>query len=191
MCILKGQFVSLKPISDQHYDDLKAIAADDPSIWTFFPGLADYSKPFDGLFDKLLSQHKAGAYKVYSVFFNDTDQAIGTTGLYDFSPNDKRVNMGFSWYKREYWGTKVNPEAKYLVLKHVFEDLGYVRVGFEVDSRNERSVGAVKKLGATQEGIMRKHKIVENGFHRNTVSLSIIDEDWPEVKVKLESRLSI
>jgi RimJ/RimL family protein N-acetyltransferase len=90
---------------------------------------------------------------------------------------------------KEYQGTKVNPEAKYLMLGRAFEELGVIRIQFKVDARNERSQRAIEKMGAVREGVLRKHEILAGGEVRDSVIYSILDDEWPQVKHWLEARL--
>jgi RimJ/RimL family protein N-acetyltransferase len=84
----------------------------------------------------------------------------------------------------------VNTEAKYLLLHHAFERLGCIRVQFKADARNERSIRAIERLGAVREGVLRKHMILPDGTIRNSVFFSILDDEWPRVKSRLEGFLN-
>ena len=108
---------------------------------------------------------------------------------YDMSKQDKRLCIGFTWYIKRYWGTYVNPEAKLLMLSQVFDRLHVNRVEFHVDSRNSRSLSAMLYLGATLECIMKKHKIVQGDYVRDTALFSILKDDWQSVKNQLDMRL--
>ena len=113
---------------------------------------------------------------------------VGSTRFYDISIPDKRLAIGFTWYHPSVWGTPVNPETKLLLLQFAFETLSLNRVEFHIDSRNNHSINAINKLGAQQEGVLRKHKIVQSDFVRDTVLCSIIDSQWPAIKQTLLNR---
>lgn len=115
---------------------------------------------------------------------------LGITSWLDPSEVNKSVEIGMTCYAPEAQGTAVNPSCKLLLMSHVFEAWGARRVQYQVDERNLRSRTAVLKLGAVQEGILRNHKTVGNGFVRNTVFFSILPGEWPGVKAGLEARLA-
>lgn len=102
----------------------------------------------------------------------------------------RNVEIGMTMYTADAQGAEVNPAAKRLLLGHAFER-GALRVQFNVDERNTRSQAAVKKLGATQEGILRNNRILPNGYLRSTVVFSIIASEWPAVKAGLDARLAV
>ena len=99
------------------------------------------------------------------------------------------VEIGNTWLNPGAWGTDANTEAKYLLMRHAFEDEGYLRVEFKTDAANERSRPALEKVGATFEGIARKHQLVRGGERRDSAWYALIDDDWPEAKASLEQRL--
>lgn len=112
----------------------------------------------------------------------------GRISYVGITPAHRKLEIG-TFIVKPYHGTFVNPESKYLMLRHAFEDLGAVRVQFTVDVRNERSQRAMEKLGAVREGVLRKAAITPDGFIRDSVVYSITDDDWPRVRVGLEERL--
>ena len=115
---------------------------------------------------------------------------LGITSWLDPSEANKTVEIGMTCYAPEAQGTAVNPSCKRLLMAHVFEAWGARRVQYQVDERNMRSRTAVLKLGAVQEGVLRNHKTVGNGFVRNTVFFSILDREWPDVKARLDARIA-
>jgi RimJ/RimL family protein N-acetyltransferase len=125
----------------------------------------------------------------------DTDIApagtfVGTSSLGDFHTERESAHLGWTLYDSRFWSTFVNPEAKLLLLTHAFEDLGYGRVKIQTDLLNTRSQAAIAKLGATREGVLRRHVPREDGTFRDTVVFSITIEDWPRVKEGLQARIS-
>ena len=95
-----------------------------------------------------------------------------------------------TWYGVDYQRTAVNTECKYLMLRHAFDDLGALRVCLKTDHRNERSQRAIERIGGVRDGVLRNHRIAWDGANRHSVYYSIIDSEWPEVKARLEERLS-
>ena len=102
----------------------------------------------------------------------------------------RRVEIGWTWVAKPWQRTAVNTEAKYLLLRHAFETLGCIRVELKTDSLNEKSRAAILRTGARQEGIFRNHMITASGRIRHSVYFSIVDNEWPAVKARLEQRLS-
>ena len=117
-------------------------------------------------------------------------RAIGSTRFAAIDVENRRVEIGYTWIAPAWQRTPVNTEAKYLMFRHAFETLGCVRVELKTDSLNERSRNAIARVGATQEGIFRNHMVTHSGRLRHSVYFSIIDADWPAVKVTLEAKLA-
>jgi RimJ/RimL family protein N-acetyltransferase len=126
---------------------------------------------------------------LWTIFVNATGEAAGMTGYLDIRPPHRGLEIGRTWIGRSHQGTRVNPESKYLLLRHAFEDLGAVRVQFKTDLNNLQSQRAIEKLGAQREGVLRRYQMRSNGFVRDTVMYSLLADEWPEVKAKLEERL--
>jgi RimJ/RimL family protein N-acetyltransferase len=120
-----------------------------------------------------------------------SDEVVGTTRFYDIFPNDRRVAIGYTWLAKSAQRTAVNTESKLLLLSHAFEDWQCIRVELITDVLNEQSRTAILRLGAKQEGILRRHLILPSGRIRDSVIFSIIKEEWPEVKARLVARLTI
>jgi RimJ/RimL family protein N-acetyltransferase len=115
--------------------------------------------------------------------------AVGSTSYLNVVPEHRRLEIGNTWNNPSTWGTGVNTEAKYLLLRHAFEMLGCRRVEFKTDALNERARAALAALPAEFEGIHRKHMVVRGDERRDSAWYAVIDDDWPEVKTALEHRL--
>jgi N-acetyltransferase len=127
---------------------------------------------------------------LWTVFVKETGEAVGMTGYLEIRPQHLGLEIGRTWIARSQQGTRVNPESKYLLLRHAFEDLGAARVQFKTDLNNVHSQRAIEKLGAKREGVLRRYQKRSNGYIRDTVMYSILAEEWPEVKAGLEARLA-
>ena len=114
---------------------------------------------------------------------------VGTSSYLEASPRDARLEIGFTMYSPAVWGTVVNPQTKLLLLGHAFDDLGAGRVQLKTDIRNVRSQQAIARLGATYEGVLRRYQRRADGTVRDTVLFSVIAEQWPSVRERLEARL--
>ena len=198
---LEGQFVRLEPLTLKHEAALVAAAADG-ELWntdvTIIPrveGMKDYIRyALYGLAQgnqlPFVIASKAGAVARPSGRANNSeDQIVGTTRFYEIVPNDRKAAIGYTWLAHSAQRTPVNTEAKLLLLTHAFETWNLVRVELITDVRNEQSRAAILRLGAKQEGILRKHLILPSGRVRDSVVFSILDDEWPEVKATLQRRL--
>ena len=119
-----------------------------------------------------------------------TGKAIGSTRYMNIDRANRHVEIGSTWLGLAWQRTAANTEAKFLMLRHAFETLGCLRVELKTDSLNERSRNAILRIGAKEEGTFRNHMITHTGRIRHTVYFSIIDSEWPEVKARLEEKLS-
>jgi len=114
---------------------------------------------------------------------------VGHTSFLNDRPEDRVVEVGNTWLNPQAWGTDANTEAKYLLMRHAFEDEGYLRVEFKTDATNERARAALAALPAEFEGVFRKHMLVRGDERRDSAWYAVIDDDWPGVKASLERRL--
>ena len=119
----------------------------------------------------------------------DRDRIVGSTSYLEVSPVDARLEIGFTLYGHDVWGTAVNPECKLLLMTWAF-DHGFGRVQLKTDIRNARSQQAIARLGAQYEGVLRRYQRRQDGSVRDTVLFSVTAEDWPEVRTGLERRLA-
>jgi RimJ/RimL family protein N-acetyltransferase len=186
---LTGKLVRLEPLSEDHVPDL-CLVGFDRSIWRYmlYGDILTEAQMHAWVLE-ILERQKRGADLPFAVIDLHTGRAVGATRYLDIQPDNRSVEIGGTWYGLAYQGTGVNTEAKYLLLKHAFEDLDCIRVQLKTDSRNLHSQRAIGRLGAVKEGVLRKHIIQPNGFQRDSVIYSIIDIEWPEVKGRLEARL--
>lgn len=186
---LTGKFVRLEPLTEEHVPGL-ALIANDPSIWRFmlYGPVTSEAKMAEWVQDMLVRK-SAGADQPFVVRHLASGKLAGATRYLEIRPPHRGLEIGGTWYGKEYQRTSVNTEAKYLLLRHAFETLGCIRVQFKADSRNEPSLKAIERLGAVREGLLRNHMILEDGFIRHSVYFSILDSEWPQVKTRLEEKL--
>ncbi|PYS20790.1 MAG: GNAT family N-acetyltransferase [Acidobacteria bacterium] len=194
--ILEGQHVRLEPLTQAHAEPLIA-AASDGELWntqvTIIPsraGMKDYIEfALDGL--------ARGRELPFVIVRRDwsasgslaRDEVVGTTRFYEIRPQDRAAAIGYTWLAKSAQRTLVNTESKLLLLTHAFEHWRCNRVELITDVLNEQSRAAILRLGAKQEGILRKHLILPSGRVRDSVIFSILDDEWPEVKERLQNRL--
>lgn len=186
---LEGELVQLEPLVPQHEDELWA-ALDDDAVWTWIPiGRVDRAG-FGKFFQFLLGENTSEEMVTWVVRMMSTGEVVGMSSYLAIRPEHRGLEIGFTLHAPKAWGSGSNIETKKLMLGHGFEDLDLQRIEFKTDARNKRSRGALAALPAEFEGIFRKHMAVayDSGV-RDSAYYSVIDEDWPEVKANLESRL--
>lgn len=186
--LLLGEAISLHPLAEGHREHLYN-AAQDPDIWRFMP-IAGTGKGFDIWWARVRDGQAQGKTLPYAVCLNETGQPIGHTSFLNIDPTNHVIEIGNTWYPKDRWATRINPEAKLLLLTEAFDTFGAERVEIRCDARNERSAAAIAKLGAVLDGTLRSHMIVQNGFRRDTKVFSILKAGWPEVRSGLTARLN-
>ncbi|MCI0477369.1 MAG: GNAT family N-acetyltransferase, partial [Anaerolineales bacterium] len=135
------------------------------------------------------AQIESGTQIWFAIVRRGDNRAVGVTSYMNITRKDRGLEIGGTWLAPEVWRTPINTECKYLLLRHAFETLGCVRVQLKTDERNVRSRRAIERLGAVQEGMLRKYQIRYDGYQRNTVMYSILDTEWRGVKERLEEFL--
>ncbi len=186
---LIGAHVRLEPLSLAHAEGLLPHALE-PEIWLYIPyGNINTLEKLQNMISGLLRKQETGSDLCYTVFHQASNQPIGMTRYISVDRSNYGVEIGGTWYGKEYRRSAVNTEAEYLLLRHAFEVFACQRVQIQSDVRNERSQRAIERLGAVREGIMRKNKRMPDGHQRNSIMYSIIDDEWPAIKTKLEGWL--
>ena len=185
---LEGSRIILLPMQETHTQALFE-AGQNALIWQVS------MKPITSLTDaehfvkQALAEQEQGIGLPFSVYDKETARIVGSTRLFDISAAHRYLEIGWTWYHPGVWRTRVNTECKYLLLRHSFETLGTIRVQLKTDLRNTRSQAAIERLGAQKEGILRNHRILHDGYVRDTVMYSIIASEWPGIRMRLESFL--
>jgi RimJ/RimL family protein N-acetyltransferase len=175
---LEGRIVVLEPLGLEHVDGIRAAAADE-RIWTWM-----LTTDLDVWLGYTLGNESMQPFAVLR-----DGNVVGSTSYMSLAPEHLRLEIGNTWLHPSTWGTGANVEAKYLLLRHAFEDIGCRRVEFKTDALNERARAALAALPAQFEGIHRKHMLVRGGERRDSAWYAVIDDDWPEVRAALERRL--
>ena len=185
---LEGPSVRLEPLRLEHAPDLLEVSRENPEIFVYIWSW-DGDNGLRGLEESIERHLALPDWCPFAIVLRETGRAIGSTSYLEIRPAHRGLEIGSTWIGRPYQGTLVNPENKYLLLRHAFETLGAMRVQLKTDGRNLHSQRAIAKLGAKLEGSLRKHMVLPNGYIRDTVMYSITDEEWPAVKAGLEARL--
>ncbi len=184
---LEDDLLRLEPFEERYREALR-IAGNDPDLWRF-NSANQHNLTFDRYFDWYLGQTQKRRECAFVITDKASGSIAGSSCYLAISPENKRLEIGSTWYAKAFQGGHVNPAAKRLLIGHVIETLGWNRVEFKLDSRNARSWAAMNKLGAVEEGIHRNHMILPDGHIRHSVWFSITPEDWPRVKAGLDARL--
>ncbi|QNI34628.1 GNAT family N-acetyltransferase [Alloacidobacterium dinghuense] len=185
---LEGTVVRLEPLSMSHFAELAEIAFN-TDIWRW---MTDPMKGEDDLRRYIqtgLDAAAAGTAMPWATRSKRDNRIIGSTRFADIQPFHKTLEIGWTWVYPDYQRSGINVEAKYLQLRHAFEVMGARRVAFKTHQQNVKSQTAIQALGAKPEGVFRNHVIMPDGSARHSHWYSIIDEEWPEVKARLETRM--
>lgn len=186
--VLEGTRVRLEPLSLAHHAALCEVALD-PELWRW--SLTDIRTPEDlkRYVEAALREREEGRSLPFATIDRASGRAVGSTRFGNIEPEHRKVEIGWTWIGRPWQRTFVNTEAKYLMLRHAFEVWGCIRVELKTHAKNERSRAAIARIGAQEEGTLRKHAMSDRGVPRDTVFFSILDDEWPGVRARLETRL--
>ena len=185
---LENTFVRLEPLTASLEDEVRAALDCDPASWDIMVAAA-CGPHFEAWWHSALKTMEQGTRIAWAVRRLSDGAIVGTTSLYEIKPDYRRCEIGSTFYRPEARGGAVNPSCKRLLLGHAF-DGGAVRVEILTDAINPGSQAAIRKLGARDEGVLRKHKITFKGRIRDTAQFAVLDDDWPEVRARLEARLA-
>jgi N-acetyltransferase len=189
MGILKGDLVSIEPLAYLHADDLFTHCGADDDVWRWLPVETPRSvDEMRALIWRALAQRDAGERQPFAVIDNATGEAIGSTSFLDLSPEDRSLEIGWTFYGKAYWRTGINRETKLLLLEEAFDRLGCERVALKTDALNQRSRSAIEAIGAVYEGTLRHHRLRADGTWRDSVVYSILRDEWPQIRKRLEDR---
>jgi len=186
--VLEGAVVRLEPFTEVLKDEVRAALDCDPDAWNGMVAAA-YGPHFNDWWDAALKAMAAGSRIAFAVRRKSDGAVVGTTSLYEIRPEHRRCEIGSTFYRPEARGGAINPACKRLLLDYAFSN-GAIRVEIITDALNAASQAAIRKLGATYEGLLRKHKATWTGRMRDTVQFAILDEYWPEVRRRLDERLA-
>lgn len=186
---LEGSIVRLEPLSPAHLEGLAEVAFE-PAIWRW-----TIARPvdIDGLrawLEAAVANAAAGIERPFATLDAATGRPIGSTRFMSIVPDHRRLEIGWTWVATNWQRRGANQEAKYLQLRHAFEDLGANRVEFKTDASNEKANPALLAIGATFEGTFRNHMVMPDQRLRHSNYYSVTVEDWPAAKARLEARLA-
>ncbi len=185
---MEGRIVTLEPLAPWHEKPLWDAARADPQVWDWMTVRGgDSPELWSRWWDYIRSEQAAERLVPFAQIVGGVP--LGHTSYLNFREPDRSVEIGATWLARSAWDTGANVEAKYLLLRHAFAELGLYRVEFKTDAKNERARRALAALPAQFEGVHRRHMVVRDGERRDSAWYSVIGEDWPEVRAALEARI--
>ena len=188
---LEGSVVRLEPVRRAHAELFWEIAKNDlENIFRWIPYSMKTPEDFHRLVDKAFEEQNRGKSVVFATVEPVSGRVIGSTRFMNIDRTNRRVEIGSTWIAPPWQRTAVNTEAKYLMLRHAFEVWKCIRVELKTDGLNQKSRNAILRIGAKEEGTLRRHLVTWTGRVRDTVYFGILDDEWPEVKTRLEVRLS-
>ena len=188
--VLEGEHVRLEPLSlEPHFGGLCEVALD-PELWRWTLGQMRTAEDLRRYLETAVRERSEGRSMPFATVAKAAGKAIGSTRFGNFDHDHRRVEIGWTWIGRDWQRTAVNTEAKLLMLTHAFERWGVMRVELKTDALNERSRTAIRRIGATEEGILRKHMVTDSGRIRDSALYSLTDDEWPTVRARLEARLA-
>jgi len=191
--VLSGRLIRLEPLAVEHAPGYLAAAGQGEDASEVFRWMQPAPpQTVEDAKDQILvalAARARGERFAYAQVDAGTGEVAGTTSYYEVFPALRAIAIGHTWLGRRWWRTGHNTEAKLLLLTHAFDTLGAARVVWHTDLNNIRSQDAIARLGATREGVLRKHRIRRDGSWRDSVQYALVDDDWPAVRTRLSDRL--
>ncbi len=189
---LEGTGVRLEPVRREHADLFWDVAKNDlEDIFRWIPYSMKTREDFQRLMDTAFQEQDRGESVVFATVERSSGRTIGSTRFMNIDRANRRVEIGSTWIAPAFQRTAVNTEAKYLMLRHAFETWKCIRVELKTDALNQKSRNAILRIGAKEEGSLRRHMMTWTGRVRDTVYFSILDSEWSDVKLQLEQRLAM
>ncbi len=187
--ILENEIVKLRPLQMEDMDLLSEFSINEPDLWEYSLIQANGLANLKSYFDYALTDRENGKSYPFIVFDKRTNKYAGSTRFYDYQENHNTIQLGFTWYGKDFQGTGLNKNCKYLMLQFAFEQLELDRVEFRADNNNKRSIAAMKSIGCIKEGVLRSNCAFPEG-RRDSIVLSILKSEWLDsVKEKLIDRI--
>lgn len=187
---LENDLVLLRPLKESDFDELLVYSENEPEIWSFNALGANGSENLQKYITTAIENRTKGMDYPFVVIDKKTNKIAGSTRYYSINAFYKTLEIGFTWYGKQYQGTVLNKNCKYLLLEYAFEKLGAERVGFRANNLNKRSINAMKSIGCVEEGVLRNFAIDAKGERIDAIVLSILKEEWfTTVKNNLKNKI--
>ncbi|SDG75538.1 Protein N-acetyltransferase, RimJ/RimL family [Pedobacter terrae] len=187
--ILQDETIFLRPLERGDFKHLLKFSINEPEIWEFNIGGANGEENLLKYIDNAINQRQSERQYPFIIFDKKTNEYAGSTRFYNIDLGMKTIEVGYTWYGKKYQGTGINKNCKYLMFDFAFDKLGVERIGLGANSKNQRSINAMKGVGCTEEGILRSRSFDQNGNRIDAVILSILKNEWNETwKTKLKEK---
>jgi RimJ/RimL family protein N-acetyltransferase len=186
---LRGHNVRLEPLTLEHVTALCAVGLE-PELWRWIPKPVTNAAEMREYVEIALGEQRRGVAVPFATVHQTSGRVIGSTRYANIDAVNRRLEIGWTWLTSAHQRTRANTEAKLLQLTHAFETLGAVRVELKTDALNVQSRTAILRLGAIEEGTFRRHVLTVSGRWRDSVYFSILDSEWPAIKIRLTERLA-
>jgi RimJ/RimL family protein N-acetyltransferase len=187
--VLEGRHVRLEPLAESHVEPLAAVSLD-PELWRWTVSQLHSVDDLRAYVEEALALQRDGSALPFATIDRASGRVVGSTRFGNIDRTHRRVEIGWTFVARPWQRSAINTEAKYLMLRHAFESLGCRRVELKTDALNARSRAAILRIGAVEEGTLRKHMVTAGGRARDTVYFSVVDDEWPAVRARLEAMLA-
>lgn len=188
--VLENERVLLRPLQLSDVDFLKNFSDNEPELWKFSLQTAAGKDNLHKYVQAALNAKDEKKEYPFIVFDKQKNKYAGSTRFYDIQPANQSLQLGYTWYGKEFQGTGLNKNCKFLLLEFAFEKWGMERVEFRADNENEKSISAMKSIGCQVDGILRSNTPKPNGERRDSIVLSILKNEWfGGVQDKLQKRL--
>jgi RimJ/RimL family protein N-acetyltransferase len=176
--ILENERVLLRPLQVSDASLLGRYLNEEPDLWQYSLAAITNTKDLEKYIQAAIEARANKTSYAFIVFDKLLNTYVGCTRFYDIQLNFQTTQIGYTWYSKKCWGTKLNENCKFLLLQLAFDQMGFERVEFRADNNNKRSIAAMQKIGCTIEGVLRNHLPMPNGKRRDSIVLSILKEDW-------------
>ncbi len=176
--ILENERVLLRPIQVSDASLLGHYVNEEPDLWQYSLAAITNTIDLEKYIQAAIEARENKTTYAFIVFDKLLNTYVGCTRFYDIQLNFQTTQIGYTWYSKKSWGTKLNENCKFLLLQLAFDQIGFERVEFRADNNNKRSIAAMQKIGCTVEGVLRNHLPMPNGKRRDSIVLSILKEDW-------------
>jgi len=176
--ILENERVLLKPLALTDGSLLTHYVNEEPKLWNYSLVAINNASDLENYIQTAIEARANKTSYAFIVYDKLLNEYVGCTRLYDIQLAFQTTQIGYTWYSKKCWGTKLNENCKYLLLEFAFDQMGFERVEFRADNNNKRSIAAMQKIGCTIEGVLRNHLPMPNGKRRDSIVLSILKEEW-------------
>ena len=190
--ILENERVLLRPLVLSDSSLLAHFVEEEPELWNYSLVAIHNSADLENYIQTAIEARAHKTAYAFIVFDKLLNEYVGCTRFYDIQLAFQTIQIGYTWYSKKCWGTKLNENCKYLLLEFAFDQMGFERVEFRADNNNKRSIAAMQKIGCTVEGVLRNHLPMPTGKRRDSIVLSILKEEWnASLKQTLAAQLKV